>query len=234
MLSRTLRRLKQIHAGDLSLWGMLLLEFTTIVLAVIVGFAVNEWRDGQRRDDAAAAALEGISRELGYNHRQLVDTLLYYRAVLGEIDARLPDPEAPEGTTTYGYQLPGWRGAMPPLLRSSSFDMALATGVIADLPFDQAHALAQIYNFQQVLEKLDENMLARAANDPGFTRIATVRHAFGLYAELGPSLLAMYELWAAPVLLDHPLDTTIADPELQARVERVRGRLVSSNTAGNH
>jgi hypothetical protein len=103
MLSRTLRRLKQIHAGDLSLWGMLLLEFTTIVLAVIVGFAVNEWRDGQRRDDAAAAALEGISRELGYNHRQLVDTLLYYRAVLGEIDARLPDPEAPEGTTTYGY-----------------------------------------------------------------------------------------------------------------------------------
>lgn len=226
MISRRLARFGRLGAGELSTRGLVVLEFFAIVLAIALGFWVNEWREARGRAREAESALRGIARELEYNLKQAEETWVYYRAILREIEA-LPGavPDAAPAPPVYGYQLPGWRGAMQPLLRSSSFDTMASTGALGHLPFERADQLARVYNFQSVIERLDAEMLSLVARDPGFTRATTIRHSFGLYVEMLPSLLAIYEVWAAPILGEHGFAPVVTDRELRAEVERRLGRL---------
>lgn len=226
MISRRFARLGRLGAGELSARGLVVLEFFAITVAIALGFWVNEWREARARSRTAESALRSIARELDYNQRQLEATWTYYRAIVGEIEA-LPavEPDDASTGTVYGYQLPGWRGALPPMLRSSSFETMASTGALGNLPFDRADQLARVYNFQSVLERLDTAMLAKVANDPGFTRTTSIRHSFGLYVEMIPSLLAIYEAWAEPILAEHGFTPAIADPELRSRVEARVGKL---------
>jgi hypothetical protein len=226
MISRRLAQFGRLGAGELSARGLVVLEFFAIALAIALGFWVNEWREARARARVAETALRAIARELGYNQIQAEAIWTYYRAILREIEA-LPatGPGEPPAPTVYGYQLPGWQGAMPPLLRSSSFATMASTGALGNLSFDRADQLARIYNFQSVIERLDSALLAQVANDPGFTRASTIRHSFGLYVEMLPSLLAIYEAWAEPILAEHGFAPEVADPELRAEVERRLGRL---------
>lgn len=224
MISRHLARLGRVGAGELSARGLILLEFVAITLAIALGFWVNEWRESRTLARTADAALRGIARELDYNQRQLEDSWSYYRTVLREIDALPKEPE----TIVYGYQLPGWRGALPPMLRSSSFQTMASMGALGTLPFDRADQLARVYNFQSVFERLDTAMLAQIANDPGFTRTTTIRHSFGLYVEMIPSMLALYEVLAEPILAAYGFAPQVTDPELRALLAARTGRHRSS------
>jgi hypothetical protein len=38
------------------------------------------------------------------------------------------------------------------------------------------NALAQIYNVQSVVEKLDDSMIVLFTTDPGFTKLTTIGH----------------------------------------------------------
>lgn len=169
MISRRLARFRRLGDGELSARGLVVLECLAIVFAIALGFWVNEWRESRVRARVVDSALRGLARELDYNQQQAESTWVYYRAILREIDA-LPTLE-PDGegrsAVVYGYQLAGWKGAMPPLLRSSSFATMASTGALADLPFDSADQLARVYNFQSVIERLDSAALVQVVNDPG-------------------------------------------------------------------
>jgi hypothetical protein len=226
MFSHRLARVRRQFAGDLSARGLILLELVAIVGAVALGFWVNEWREQRARARGVEVALHGLARELDHNQKQAQEFWIYYRRILREIEESAPGDGAEAGEAPlYGNQLAGWRGAMPPLLRSSSFETLVGTGRLGDLPFEQADDLARVYNFQSVIERLDEAWLARMANDPEFIRVASIRHNFGLYSEMLPSLLATYEAWAGPILSEYGFTPTIADPELAAEVERRATRL---------
>lgn len=226
MTSRRFARFGHLGSGELSARGLVVLELLAIAFAIALGFWVNEWREARARARVAETALRGIARELDYNQKQAEAIWTYYRAILREIEAlSAAEPGEAPGATVYGYQLPGWQGAMPPLLRSSSFATMASTGALANLPFEKADQLARVYNFQSVIERLDTALLTQVANDPGFTRASTIRHSFGLYVEMLPSLLAIYEAWAEPLLAEHGFVPAVSDPELRAEVDRRHWRL---------
>lgn len=219
---RTLRKLKGMEAGGLSVLGLAALEFLAIVVAVVVGFMVNEWREGRERAGGAESALAALAREMADNHAELEATYGYHSQIVAAIDertARVAVPPAGDRAVSYGHELPDWRGVRLPMLRSSTFQMLVSTGVIGDLPFTEADDLARIYSLQSVLEKLGDAAVVRFANDPGFARLPTVRHLFDLYRELTPSLLALYQELGMPILRPHGYDLPIADEGLRATTE---------------
>ena len=79
-----------------------------------------------------------------------------------------------------------------------------------------------MYTLQGFFSQLDRAFLERIANDPGFSNLETIRHAFDLYLELTPSLIALYHEEARPVLGMHGFKVEVADPALRATVEAHR------------
>lgn len=217
---RVLRRRPTSRRGSdgLSLAGLLLLEFGAIVAAVVLGFMVNEWREGRARARKVETALASLAREMAHNHHSLENVYAYHTAILAGIE-KIPKEER---STTSGYQLPGWRGARLPGLRSSTFATLVNTGSIADLPFAQADELSLVYNLQKVVEKLDEVNLARFANEPSFTNCQSLYHVFCLYTELAPSLLALYQEHGRRVLAAHGYDLGVEHEALRRVVEEHR------------
>ncbi len=215
------RMQRKVAAGDgrrLSVVGLVVLELATIVLAVVLGFMVNEWREARVSRRQAADALATLAREVTLNHQALERSFVYYRGIREGIEEVAPG----DRRTTYGFQLAGWEGARLPMLRSSTFDMLVSTGRIGDLPFEQAEALTGVYTLQGFFSELDRAFLERIANDPGFSNLETIRHAFDLYLELTPSLIALYHEEARPVLGSHGFVVEVADPALRATVEAHR------------
>lgn len=222
---RTLRR-----GGDrLPLAGVVLLEFGAIVAAVVLGFMVNEWREGRARARSVDTALASLAQEMTHNHHSLEQVYSYHIDMLASIEA-IPKEER---STTYGYQLPGWRGARLPGLRSSTFAMLVSTGSIAHLPFAQADRLALVYNLQKVIEKLDEVNLASIANDPAFANAQSLYHVFFLYSELVPSLLALYQEYGRSVLAPHGYNLGVHHERLRAVVEEHRRDYLASIASRN-
>jgi hypothetical protein len=220
---RNLRRLGSKGAGSLSVLGLALLEILAIVAAVVLGFMVNDWRESRARARTAESALTSLAQEMAHNHQRIEQTFAYYswihRQVLEVLDEQTALPVA-ERPRVYGYQLEGWRGAMPPMLRSSTWQMMVSTGTISDLPFEQADALAQVYNFQAVLERMDEALIDKFVHDPGFADIRTIGHVFGVYAELFPAVIGLYQAQGRPILAAFGYDIEIDDPSLREEARK--------------
>ncbi len=177
-----------------SFWLLLLLEMSTIIVAVMLGFWVNEWRENRQHQAQVEEAKYRVASELNYNHPRMAMLYSYYDLILRNIEARIASDPDFNPMTSYGYHIEGFRGAMPPLLRSSTFHMLLNSGILAHFDVETADDIAFIYNMQRIIETLDQAILSSVSDDTGFTRITTVRHTFGLFTELIPIVLATYEV----------------------------------------
>jgi hypothetical protein len=119
----------------------------------------------------------------------------------------------------YGYQVAGWRGAMTPLLRSSSYSMIVNSGILKDFDFEAADGIAQIYNMQAIIEKMDDTFFRQAAMDAGFTRLQDVNHMFNLYNEIIPLVLGFYQLYGQEYLGDAGYAFTVENPKILEQIE---------------
>lgn len=215
------RRLRAGKNSQISTGALIILEVFAIVTGVLIGFMVNEWREGRINRQIADKALESVAAEMRYNHQRMVESYEYYTFITDQVDSlrNIGDPVA----QMYGYQLSGWRGAMPPMLRSSSYQMMLTTGIFKDVPFETANRLAFIYNLQSLLERLDDSMIAGFTRDSGFTSLQNIYHLFGLYNELIPSVIGTFQLLGTPLLMDYGYDLTIDNERLKSEMENQMG-----------
>ncbi len=196
------KRTKVLSERNIPLSVLIFLEISAIVIGVLLGFTVNEWRENRNNRKIADNVLETIAAEMSYNHNQIVNSFDYYYAILEKIDS-VAAIDRERARSMYGYEIEGWRGAMPPMLRSSAYQMALMTGIIKDIPFESANKLSNVYTIQSILEKLDDAMIVNFSQDPGFTNLQTIRHMFNLYVELMPSVIGLYQLYGLSVLEDY-------------------------------
>ena len=193
------------------------LEIFAVVVGILLGFLVNEWRENRANQKIADHALESIALEFQFNHRQMVETYEYYSYIISTIDSlRIAGEPVRE---MYGYQLEGFRGATPPMLRSSAYNMVLMTGIIKDIPFETANKLAFIYTLQSLLEKLDDASITNFTQDPGFTALRNLRHMFVLYTDIIPSVIGAYQMLGLPVLEDYGYDMVLPDGDLKKIAE---------------
>jgi hypothetical protein len=201
---------------------LIILELFAIIGGVIIGFMVNEWRENRNNQKIAEIALTNIASEMAYNHNQVVATFTYYKRIFDQVDS-LSSANPGALQEMYGYELQGWQGAQPPMLRSSSYQMALMTGIIKDFPYEISNALAQIYNVQSVAEKLDDSMIVLFTTDPGFTKLATIGHLFGVYTEVLPSVMLGYQQGGLPLLRHYGYDLELDEGVLKENVDRYAG-----------
>jgi hypothetical protein len=216
------RRSRMFGNREFPAAALIVLEVCAIVAGVLIGFMVNEWRENRNNQKIAEIALTNIASEMAYNHNQIVATYAYYKRVFDQINSLKADnPDAI--MEMFGYELEGWQGAQPPMLRSSSYQMALMTGIIKDFPYEISNALAQIYNVQSVVEKLDDSMIVLFTTDPGFTKLATIGHLFGVYTEVLPSVMLGYQQGGLALLRDYGYDLELDEGTLKETVDVYAG-----------
>lgn len=213
---------KRLRNRNISTGLLVTLEIFAIVAGVLIGFMVNEWRENRNNQKVAEIALTNIASEMAYNHNQIVVTYSYYKRVFDQVDS-LNNSNPTAVTEMYGYELQGWQGAQPPMLRSSAYQMALMTGIIKDFPYEISNALAEIYNVQSVVEKLDDSMIVLFTSDPGFTKLATIGHIFGVYTEVLPSVMLGYQQGGIAMLRDYGYELELEEGALKEMIDTYAG-----------
>ncbi|NOZ61568.1 MAG: hypothetical protein GXO74_07780 [Calditrichaeota bacterium] len=127
----------------------LLIEIFSIIIAVILGFVANEWRENFNNKAKAQSALHKIAAEIEQNRAQLQNKQKYYKKMISVLDSLTVTQQHEEAKIE---AIPGWQGFNPPLLSSSSYKTATTIGVFSFIDFDTADQISKVYQVQEVLQ----------------------------------------------------------------------------------
>lgn len=125
--------------------GRFLFESLLIVLSVLLGLALNEWRQHRADRELAATAVENCRRELAANLAELERSLPVHREVqerLREVATRAGEPP---GLFALMDQIMPESGLQLPVLKDVAWQTALATGALRHMGYDEASTLAGVY-----------------------------------------------------------------------------------------
>lgn len=205
--------------------ALIVIEVCAIVFAVMLGFYINQWREHQNQQKVVIQAKHSLAAELNYNHARMVIMFQYYDEIMDAIQDTIDSNPDLNMDNTFGYELMGFRGAMPPMLRSSSYQMLLSSGILQHFDFETADQLALIYQVQSMVERLDDASIRSFADDNALTRLSNIRHKFGIYNELIPAVLGFYEYLGVEILGEYGFNYSIENEKLQEMItaQNVRG-----------
>lgn len=163
-----------------------------IFLSVFMAFWLTEYRESRNHEQALKVSLRAIAEELSVNHKRVEETYRYHNRLRSQIDSvnNLPGNHLNQ---MYGYQLPGWQGVRLAGLRSTANQTFIRTGISDMEKFTLSKALADIYEVQKVVEKLENSFYEKALSDKGFTSLDKMHHMASLYMELLPDVMFMYQ-----------------------------------------
>lgn len=141
MFRRLVRRIKKFT------FSSFILELISIVIAIVLGFIVTEWRAAQLEKNKAKDAVYLISKEVDQNKATILAALSYYTSILEQMD-------------TIGTQnikspsdLADWQGMNPIALQAASYKMALQAGLLFAIDFQDATAISQYYTAVEDLHR---------------------------------------------------------------------------------
>jgi len=181
-------RMKGSKTNPIS-WKALFVEVVLIVLGLSLALMANEWREGRKDQRLAEAAMKSISRELQANQTFLENRVPYYEALVDSVVVIL-EAEGPDAAIR---PIPGWRGLQPPLLRSSSYQAALATQAFVHVDYQLVDVLSQVYAVQDVYRLLIEKYVDLFLSDDLDT-MREMRTAFQDLASLGREVMGAYQM----------------------------------------
>lgn len=199
-----------------------LIQAFLIFASVFLAFWLTENRESKKMESYLETSLSQIADELEFNHRQVERIFAYYSLLIHEIDSlgELPGINLEDH---YGYELPHWRGIQTPMLRATAYQTFLNSGINEAAELGLVKSLADIYNVQSVIEKLNNSFFEIATNDSGFTALSKVRHLTGIYVEILPEILTGYQYNAKPWLKVYGYDLEISNERLRQIIENRYG-----------
>ncbi len=115
------------------------LELLSIVIAIVLGFIVTEWRESRQEAKKAKLALHRIAQEVELNRDAISNMLPYYETMLHRIDSLGHD------SLEISTDLQGWQGINPIALQSSAYQLAMQTGLLSNIDFEMATAISLYY-----------------------------------------------------------------------------------------
>jgi len=159
-----------------------LFEGALIVVSVLLGFGLSEFREVQAERDMTGRVLNGIRAEIEYN----VSVLEPFVPMHSRWMDALAKVDASEGSQT-GLEV--WFETRPPLpldgtapfpsLRRSAWDAAVAGGALRLIDYEVAAALADVYGMQDQatanVQRLATGALSTPAIYEATSRSASVR-----------------------------------------------------------
>jgi hypothetical protein len=131
----------------------LLFESALIVVSILLAFLLNEWRENRVHREAVRVATSNFQAEIEANLESVEAVLPYHRTVVESIRGVLAEPERMRELETVPFLELGEqimpRGLVPPDLRHTAWETALARGTLAFMSYETISALARAYQTQQ-------------------------------------------------------------------------------------
>lgn len=125
--------------------GKLLMEFTSVVFAVLLALGLNHWREARAEQEVADKALLNIFLEMHANQQDVAEEIISYQKRLKEVQVYKDAFDKGEGIR---YSL----GFNIPLLSNAAWNVANSTGAVKDFDQDILLELSSIYTFQEMYQ----------------------------------------------------------------------------------
>jgi hypothetical protein len=127
--------------------GELAVETIAVLLGVLIALAIDGWHENRQDARVVGSADAAVRGEIAANRRAVAAHARRLEAMAARMDAA---PATPAARPCMGY--PGWAGAEPPLLLDTAYEVAVATGAMAKMPYVQASAIGGTYGAQRYVQ----------------------------------------------------------------------------------
>ncbi|MEM1202639.1 MAG: hypothetical protein AAGN66_05370 [Acidobacteriota bacterium] len=128
----------------------MLAEGTLIVLSILLGFVVNEWRLQRSEQELAATAVERFRSEIRHNRASVEERLAYHEGIVARAEAELATPGPEDEPLLAMLERVAPRGILPPDLRDTAWQSALASRALEKMDYDLTFVIATVYRNQAV------------------------------------------------------------------------------------
>ena len=126
--------------------GKLLMEFISVVFAVLLALVLNHWREANNDQKLAERALVNIFMEIYTNQKDVLDEKLEYQERLEEVKLyRKSYEQGKPERHSLGFNIS--------LLSNSAWNVANSTGAIKDFDQEVLLELSSLYAFQEMYQK---------------------------------------------------------------------------------
>jgi hypothetical protein len=163
-------------------WSTLAIESVLIVMSVVLGFLVTEWRQARENEALAREAQQSILSEIEDNYRR-VRRARRYHATMADTLRSVDDTETAAEIISEGFQ--GQSGIVnPATVQTAAWDMAQTTEAVRFMEWADVNVLARVYTRQQFYRQhvdwfgqtlfgtaADEGPAGLATSTPGFLPI---------------------------------------------------------------
>lgn len=165
--------------------GVVILEVFSVVLAVVLALAANDWRESRATKDLTRISVEAIAEELGANLEAVGQAHEYHGKVLEQIRTSLPQNVTPTEEEAQSLYLELYKSGI--FRRATVVDAAWVTaqssGATNGLDFGLALSLSKTYTFQS--DYLGMSRSARNAAELAlYLGASPVHYLFGTYESL--------------------------------------------------
>jgi len=116
-----------------------------IVLSVLLGLALNEWRQERSNRELADTALANCLREIEQNRGQLSSKLPIHREVFGRLREIVMREDEMPGLPAVMAEVMPEEGLQLPVLRDVAWQTAQSTGALRHMDFDEVTGLSELY-----------------------------------------------------------------------------------------
>ena len=135
-------------------FGKFLLESALIVFSVLLALFLNEYRSQLKDQELKQVALERIEVELNQNREVLAEWLPHHQKILANLTEAINNPQISENLVTQNgevrLQSLFERSIVQRLITRTAWTAVQSSNAFANVDFDQALQLAELYNLQEI------------------------------------------------------------------------------------
>jgi type II secretory pathway pseudopilin PulG len=180
----------------------ILLEAASVVVAVLLALAVDEWRDARAKREIAARAQRSVLAELRANDDEVrgshAANAKQLDALQRTLDRWTADPEAKHTHVELGF--------FAAQLSDAAWETTRTTQAVQLLPFDWVVEIARVYEIQSLYKTAQLDMLQRtraavaefSTSRPPSEIVAPLRSQLQTFQSLGDQLRSAYKQVLAP------------------------------------
>lgn len=128
--------------------GRTIFESALIVIGIILGFLVNEWREDLQLEQKADLAMDRILQELELNREAVANVLPYHEQIAGDLRDLLTDPPKEPFIDTF-LQKVATEGVGDLLLLDTAWQTANSRDSLAPFDFSAVQRLADVYDLAE-------------------------------------------------------------------------------------
>lgn len=130
-----------------------LLHIGIVTIGILIALGLEQAVEAHHRAHLAREAVDGFTRELTYDRDDLKEIVSLIEPTHQQIDALIANLSSPApGEIVYPK-------LHIDILPTTSWDVAMATQALSELPYDQAHLYAEAYDQLRLIVAIEQRVL---------------------------------------------------------------------------